>query len=59
MILMAGKKLTAEEALTYGLIDQICSPERLMEMAQSLCENICKASPNHSHAIKQMCILPS
>ena len=59
MILLAGQKLTAEEALTYGLIEQICAPERLMKTAQSLCENTCKASPNHAHAIKQMCIPPS
>ena len=59
MILMAGQRINAEEALTYGLIDQICAPERLIETAQSLCENTCKASPNHAHAIKQMCIPPS
>ena len=59
MILIAGQKLTAEEALTYGLIDRICAPQRLMETAQSLCEITCKASLNHAHAIKQMCISPS
>ncbi len=59
MILIAGQKLTADEALTYGLIDMICPPETLMETALALCENPRKASPEHAHAIKQMCTPPS
>ncbi len=55
MILMAGQKLTADEALTYGLIDQICAPETLMETALNLCENPRRALPDHAHAIKKMC----
>ena len=59
MILMAGQKLTADEALTYGLIDRICAPETLMETALALCENPRQASPDHANAIKQMCSPPS
>ena len=55
MILMTGRKLTADDALTYGLIDQICAPETLMETALTLCENSRWASPDHALAIKQMC----
>ena len=55
MILMAGQKLTAQEALAYGLIDRICTPETLLEMAHFLCDNDLKAKPDHAISIKQMC----
>lgn len=55
MILMAGQKLTAQEALAYGLIDRICTPETLLEMAHFLCDNALKAKAEHAISIKQMC----
>ena len=55
MILMAGQKLTAQEALTYGLIDRICTPETLLEMAYFLCDGALNAKPEHAMSIKQMC----
>ena len=55
MILMAGQKLTAQEALTYGLIDRICTPETLLEMAYFLCDGTLNAKPEHAMSIKQMC----
>lgn len=55
MILMAGQKLTAQEALAYGLIDRICTPETLLKMAHFLCDNALKANPDHAISIKQMC----
>ena len=55
MILMAGQKLTAQEALAYGLIDRICTPETLLEMAHFLCDNALKVKPDHAISIKQMC----
>jgi enoyl-CoA hydratase len=55
MILMAGQKLTAQEALTYGLIDRICTPETLLEMAYFLCDGALNAKPEHAKSIKQMC----
>ena len=55
MILMAGQKLTAQEALTYGLIDRICNPETLLEMAYFLCDGALNAKPEHAMCIKQMC----
>ncbi len=55
MILMAGQKLTAQEALTYGLIDRICTPETLLEMAYFLCDGALNAKPEHAMSIKQRC----
>ena len=59
MLLMAGQKITADEALNYGLIDRICAPDTLMNTAQALCGDICAAPPGHGAAIKTMCNGPA
>ena len=55
MLLMAGQKITADDALSYGLIDRICAPDALIGTAQTLCEDICATAPGHGAAIKAMC----
>ena len=55
LILMGGQKITAEEALTYGLIDRIVAPEALMETARALVADTCAADPAVAHAIAAMC----
>ena len=59
MLLMAGQKITADDALSYGLIDRICAPDALMTTAQALCKDICAAAPGHGAAIKAMCNGPA
>ena len=59
MLLMAGQKITADEALSYGLIDRICAPDTLISTAQVLCKDICAAAPGHGAAIKAMCNGPA
>ena len=59
LLLMAGQKITADDALNYGLIDRICAPAALMSAAQALCEDICAAAPGHGAAIKAMCNRPA
>ena len=59
MLLMAGQKIMADEALNYGLIDRICAPDALMSTAQALCGDICAAPPGHGAAIKTMCNGPA
>jgi enoyl-CoA hydratase/carnithine racemase len=55
MVLMAGQKLSAEDALAYGLIERIYQPENLMEQAIELTNDICIATPEHVTGIKKMC----
>jgi enoyl-CoA hydratase/carnithine racemase len=57
MVLMAGQKLSAEDALAYGLIEHIYQPENLMEQAIELTNDICIATPEHVTGIKKMCSL--
>lgn len=54
MILMAGQKIPAEEALAWGLIDRISPAETLMQDAEALTADVREASPEHVAAIKRM-----
>lgn len=52
MILMAGQKIAAEQALQWGLIDEIVSPDALMGRARELAADALAADPAHIAAIK-------
>ncbi len=54
MILMAGVRITAEEACAWGLVDRIAPPDSLMAMAEALAEPAAAASPTHVAAIKRL-----
>lgn len=54
MILLAGQKIGAEDALAWGLIDRICDPEALTDTAMSLAEHALAADPGHGAALKRM-----
>lgn len=54
MILLAGQKIDADTALSWGLIDRICAPETLIDTAMSLAEHALAADPGHVAALKRM-----
>ena len=54
MILMAGAKIGAEEALAWGLIDRISAPDELMDQARALAADALAAKAGHAAAIKAM-----
>ena len=54
MILLAGQKIGAEDALAWGLIDRICDPEALTDTAMSLAEHALAVDPGHVAALKRM-----
>lgn len=54
MILMAGAKIGAEEALAWGLIDRIYAPDELMDQARALAADALAAKAGHAAAIKAM-----
>lgn len=56
LILLAGQKIGAEDALAWGLIDRICDPEALTDTAMSLAEHALAADPGHVAALKRMTI---
>ena len=54
MILMAGARIEADEALAWGLVDRVVAPEALMENARALAADVLAAPPGHAAAIKAM-----
>jgi enoyl-CoA hydratase/carnithine racemase len=54
LILMAGEKIEAEEALAMGLIDRIVEAEALIQTARALASDVLAAKPGHAAAIKRM-----
>ncbi|MDO8883596.1 MAG: enoyl-CoA hydratase/isomerase family protein [Pseudotabrizicola sp.] len=54
MVLMGGARIDAAEALSWGLIDRITSPESLMEDARLLASDAMAASADHVAAIKRL-----
>lgn len=59
LVLMAGQKLSAEEALAFGLIDRIVEPEALRETARALAADTCAARAEVALAIGRLCGKPS
>jgi enoyl-CoA hydratase/carnithine racemase len=54
MILMAGQKIEAEEALSWGLVERIVPPEALLQTARALGGDAMAARPAHVAAIKAL-----
>lgn len=54
LILMAGARVEAPEALAWGLIDRIVPPEDLLAAARALCADALAADAAHGAAIKAM-----
>ncbi|WP_170763420.1 enoyl-CoA hydratase-related protein [Ruegeria lacuscaerulensis] len=55
MVLMAGQKITAEEAYTFGLVDRVVEPEVLMQVARELVADSLAADPQIAAGIARMC----
>ncbi|MCT4553920.1 MAG: enoyl-CoA hydratase/isomerase family protein [Pelagimonas sp.] len=52
-VLMAGEKITVEEAATWGLIDRISDGD-VLEDARAMAADVLSATPTHAAAIKRM-----
>ncbi|MGV6804384.1 MAG: enoyl-CoA hydratase/isomerase family protein [Ruegeria sp.] len=55
LILMAGQKITADEALAFGLIDRVVAPELLIQTARELVADSLTADPKTATGIAGMC----
>ncbi|MDP5306997.1 enoyl-CoA hydratase/isomerase family protein [Paracoccus spongiarum] len=58
MILMAGRKVEAAEALDWGLVDRVVPAATLIAEAQALAADCVAADPAHVTAIKAMVSQP-
>lgn len=55
LILMAGQKISTEEALAWGLFDRVTNPEMLLQTARDLSADTLAATADHVAAIKGLC----
>lgn len=55
LILMGGQKITAEDALAFGLVDRLVPADALMETALMLCADTVAAPVEVAQQIKAMC----
>jgi enoyl-CoA hydratase len=55
LILMGGQKITADEALSFGLIDRIVEPEDLLPHTRALAADTVAARSEIAQGIKKMC----
>ncbi len=54
MILLAGQKIEALEALNWGLVDRITDPNALLHTAHDLAKDALDAAPTHVAAMKSL-----
>jgi len=54
LILMAGARVEAPEALAWGLVDRLAGPETLLAEARTLAADACAAPAGHAGRIKAM-----
>ncbi len=55
LILMAGQKITADEAFAFGLVDRVVEPDALMPTARDLVADSVAARPDIAAGIAGMC----
>ena len=55
LLLMGGQRITAEEALTFGLIDCLVEAKELQDHALALAADTLAARPEIAQEIKRMC----
>lgn len=55
LILMAGQKISAEDAFSFGLVDRLVEPEALLETARELAADCMAQRPEIVQGIKALC----
>ncbi|NOD78687.1 MULTISPECIES: enoyl-CoA hydratase/isomerase family protein [unclassified Ruegeria] len=55
LILMAGQKITAQEAYAFGLVDRIVEADHLMQTARDLVADSVNADPKIAAGIARLC----
>ncbi|AXT28081.1 enoyl-CoA hydratase/isomerase family protein [Ruegeria sp. AD91A] len=55
LILVAGQKITAQEAYEFGLVDRIVDPDHLMQAARDLVADSVNAAPEIAAGIARLC----
>lgn len=56
-VMLAGKRLSAEEALRYGLVNEVVEPDALIDTAKTWAREILKGAPLSVQATKEAAVL--
>ena len=59
LILMAGQKVSADEAYRFGLVDRVVQADELMTTARDLAADALAATPEIASGIAQLCRQPT
>ncbi len=54
-ILLAGQKISAEQALTWGLVDYLAEPPELAALVGTLADTAIESAGDHLAAMKRLC----
>jgi len=52
-IMLTGNPFTAEQALDWGILNQVCDPDTLIEKATAVASSICSTAPLSAQQIKK------
>ena len=52
---MGGQKISAQDALAFGLVDRLSEPDDLLTQAHALTVDTIAATPEIAIGIKRMC----
>ena len=55
-VLLEGKRLTAEQALQFGLVNEVVEPEKVINCAFKRAEALTKLAPLAQRAIKELAV---
>ena len=59
---LSGRRITADQALRWGLVQELCEPGQALQAAKALAADICKAGPQATRlalrALRQAAVLP-
>lgn len=55
LILLAGQKITSDQALSFGLVDQIVPSDQLVKAVENMCHDAISAPLETVQAIKSLC----
>ena len=58
LILMAGQKIDAGQALSFGLLDEVATDGDVLVRAHALAADVVAADPAHAQAINALCTDP-
>jgi enoyl-CoA hydratase/carnithine racemase len=55
VVLLAGQKIDAEQALMWGLVDRLAEPPELEALVHALAQTMAESTRDHLATMTQLC----